>query len=164
MARFRFPASAPPVVAVRRGVAGAVRRAPPRLRAVVGGMDPLRRRLVCVCSAAALGLAPLAGCTTEQGRISLAAIEPVQLDVRQLEVEKLPAMRDVEGSATGITSILFFPTFTEPQLSAAVEDALAAGRGDILTRAQVTTTRWWFLVGVETLRVRGNVIDLPETP
>lgn len=125
----------------------------------------MSRRLVCVCAAAALGLvAPLAGCTTNQGRLSLAAIDRVQLDVRQFEVEKLPAMFDVEGSATGITSILFIPTFTGPQLSAAVEDALAAGRGDVLTRAQVTTTRWWFLVGVETVRVRGNVIDLPGAP
>ena len=30
-------------------------------------------------------------------------------------------------------------------------------------RARVRTTKWWFLVGVETLIVHGNVVDLPET-
>lgn len=121
-------------------------------------------RLDRVCVAALLALALLPGCITDQGLVTLAATQPVQLDVQNVEIEKLPAMRDVEGSHTGVTSILFFPTFAGPRLELAVEDALARGRGDVLTRAQVTTTRWWLLVGVETITVRGNVVDLPEAP
>lgn len=111
-----------------------------------------------------LGLALLAGCTTDQGLITLAATQPIQLDVSDLDVQKLPVMRDVEGSNTAVTSILFFPTFAGPRLELAVENALVRGRGDVLTRAQVTTTKWWLLIGVETITVRGNVIDLPEEP
>lgn len=124
----------------------------------------MSRRLDRACAAGLLGLALLAGCTTDQGLITLAATQPIPLDVRDIEVEKLPAVRDVEGSNTAVTSILFFPTFAGPRLELAVEDALARGRGDVLTRAQVTTTKWWLGIGIETITVRGNVIDLPEAP
>jgi hypothetical protein len=124
----------------------------------------LSRRLDHVCTAALAALALLTGCTTDQGLVTLAATQPVQLDVRNVEIEKLPAVRDVEGSHTAVTSVLFFPTFAGPRLELAVEDALAHGRGDVLTRAQVTTTKWWLLIGVETITVRGNVVDLPEAP
>ena len=62
-----------------------------------------------------------------------------------------------------MTSVLFFPTFAGPSLSAAVDDAIDRGHGDLLARAQVHTTKYWFLIGIETLTVRGNVIDLPES-
>ena len=61
-----------------------------------------------------------------------------------------------------MTSVLFIPTFAGPSLAAAVDDAIARGHGDVLTRADVRSTKYWFLVGIETLTVRGNVIDLPE--
>lgn len=124
----------------------------------------MSRRLDRRCAAGLLGLALLAGCTTEQGLVTLAAIQPVSLDVRNVDTLKVPIVRDVEGSHTGVTSILFFPTFAGPSLALAVEDALARGRGDVLTRAQVKTTKWWLGIGVETITVRGNVIDLPEGP
>ncbi|RIL02611.1 MAG: hypothetical protein DCC71_16160 [Proteobacteria bacterium] len=104
----------------------------------------------------------LPGCATEQGYLSLAATEPVSLDVRELDVDRIPAVRDVEGRHTAVTSVLFVPTFTGPRLDAAVEDALAKGHGDVLTRARVHTRKFWLLVGVETLTVRGTVVDLPE--
>jgi len=118
----------------------------------------------------AIGLAltaALTSCATEEGHLTLASTRPVSLDtrdVRDLDFEKLPLMRDIEGSHTAVTSVLFIPTFAGPHLDEAVEDALARGHGDVLTRANVRTTKWWFLVGVETLTVRGNVIDLPEAP
>jgi hypothetical protein len=116
------------------------------------------------CSALAL-LATLFGCATDEGYLTLASTRAVSLDTREiseLDIEQLPVVRDVQGRHTAVTSVLFIPTFTGPHLEAAVEDAIALGRGDLLTRARVRTTKWWFLVGVETLTVRGNVIDLPE--
>ena len=114
----------------------------------------------------AIGLAALAGCATDEGHLTLASTRPVSIDardLRDLDFEKLPVLRDIEGSHTAVTSVLFIPTFSGPHLELAVEDALARGHGDLLTRANVSTTKWWFLVGVETLTVRGNVVDLPET-
>jgi len=117
----------------------------------------------------AIGLAALAafaGCATDEGHLTLASTRPVSIDardLRDLDFEKLPVLRDIEGSHTAVTSVLFIPTFTGPHLELAVEDAIARGHGDVLTRANVHTTKWWFLVGVETLTVRGNVVDLPET-
>jgi len=116
----------------------------------------------------AIGLAvltALAGCATDEGHLTLASTRPVSIDtrdLRDLDFEQLPVMRDIEGSHTAVTSVLFIPTFTGPHLELAVEDALTRGHGDLLTRANVSTTKWWFLVGVETLTVRGNVVDLPE--
>ena len=110
-------------------------------------------------------LATLFGCATDEGYLTLAATRPVSLDTRtilELDIEQLPVVRDIQGRHTAVTSVLFIPTFTGPHLEAAVEDAITLGHGDLLTRARVRTTKWWFLVGVETLTVRGNVIDLPE--
>lgn len=116
------------------------------------------------CSALAL-LATLIGCATDEGYLTLASTRPVSLDTREiseLDIEQLPVVRDIQGRHTAVTSVLFIPTFIGPQLEAAVEDAITLGHGDLLTRARVRTTKWWFLVGVETLTVRGNVVDLPE--
>jgi hypothetical protein len=108
--------------------------------------------------------AALPGCVTSQGYLSIAATQPVPLDVSNLEVETLPVVRGVVGSHTAVTNVLFVPTFAGPRLEAAVQDALERGHGDVLTRAHVETTRWWFGVGIETLRVRGNVVDVPGVP
>ena len=111
-------------------------------------------------------LAGLAGCATDQGHLTLASTRPVSIDVRDLrdlDFESLPIQRGIGGSDTAVTSVLFIPTFSGPHLEAAVDDALLRGHGDLLTRARVRTTKWWFLVGVETLTVTGNVVDLPET-
>jgi hypothetical protein len=105
-----------------------------------------------------------AGCATDQGNLTIAATQPIPLDVSELDTERLPVVRGVAGRHTAVTNVLFVPTFAGPRLEAAVADALARGRGDVLTRARVETTKWWLGIGVETLTVRGDVIDLPEVP
>jgi hypothetical protein len=115
------------------------------------------------CAALALFVATLAGCTTDQGMLSLAAPYEVSLDARRLDLETLPIVRDVEGSHWAVTSVLFVPLPPGASLADAVADAVARGHGDILTRARVTTTKYWFLVGLERVGVRGNVIDLRAT-
>jgi hypothetical protein len=112
------------------------------------------------CAALALWVAALTGCTTDQGMLSLAAPYEVSLDARRLDLETLPIVHDVEGSHWAVTSFLFVPLSPGPSLADAVADAVARGHGDILTRARVTTTKYWFLVGIEQITVRGNVVDL----
>ena len=135
--------------------------AAPRLRRSEGSGGALRHWL---CAALAGSVAALAGCVTDQGMLSMAAPYAVQLDARRLDLETLSVMRDVTGSDTGVTDVFFIPTSTGPTLADAVADAVSRGHGDLLTRAHVTTTQWWFGIGIETITVHGNVIDLPETP
>lgn len=129
-----------------------------------------RRRSVRSLAANALSavaLSVLSGCITDQGHLTLATTRPVSIatrDIVDLDLNQLPSMRDIEGSSTAVTSVLFIPTMAGPRLADAVDDAIARGHGDILTRARVHTTKYWFLVGIETITVRGNVLDLPEEP
>ena len=130
---------------------------------MAGRRRSARALATTVCSVAALSLG--SGCATDEGHLTLATTRPVSIasrDILDLDLDRLPAMRGIEGSDTAVTSVLFIPTLAGPSLAAAVDDAIARGHGDLLTRARVRTTKYWFLVGIETLTVRGNVIDLPE--
>ncbi len=125
-----------------------------------------RRRSVRVLAALSVLAALAPGCATDEGHLTLATTRNVSIaerDIASLDLDKLPVMRDIEGSNTAVTSVLFIPTFAGPSLAAAVEDAIARGHGDVLMPARVDTTKYWFLVGIETITVRGNVIDLPES-
>lgn len=113
--------------------------------------------------ALALALA-LAGCVTDQGMLPIAATRPVEFDLTEVDMRKVSVRRDVTGSDTRVTSVLFLPTAETPRLERAVEDALVSGGGDVMTRARVETFDWWFLIGVSTVRVRGDVIDLTGAP
>lgn len=118
-----------------------------------------RRAALAAVLAAALA-AP--GCVTEQGMLQVAATRPVQLDLREVYLGTSSIRRDVTGSDTRVTSVLFLPTGESPRLELAVENALLDHGGDVMVRARVRTTDWWFLVGVSTLEVRGDVVDLLE--
>ncbi len=107
-----------------------------------------------------LALAALPACTTQQGYLPLVMTRPVDIDLRGADFDQIEVVREVEGSDTQITSILLFPTMQAPGLRAAVEDAMAKEGGDLMTRVNVSSTSWWFLVGVSTLHVKGNVARL----
>lgn len=106
------------------------------------------------------GLLVLPGCVTDQGLLRIAATRPVQLDLREVHPSSVTIRRGVTGSDTRITSVLFLPTGESPRLESAVENALLDHGGDVMTHARVRTIDWWFLVGVSTLQVRGDVVDL----
>jgi hypothetical protein len=118
---------------------------------------PSRLRPALVLLAVACGLP---GCMTEQGHLPILATRPVSLDLRDVDPGRLSVQRDVTGSDTRVTSVLFLPTGESPRLEDAVEDALLDYGGDVMVRARVRTIDWWFLIGVSTLEVRGDVIDL----
>lgn len=109
-----------------------------------------------------LALLALPGCTTQQGYLPLVMTRPVDIDLRGADFNQIEVVRESEGSDTRITSILFFPTQEAPRLRNAVEDAMAKEGGDIMTRVNVSSTSWWFLVGVSTLTVKGNVARLED--
>lgn len=119
----------------------------------------LRARLSALAAAALLALP---GCVTDQGLLPIAATRPVELDLREVDPQRVSIQRGVKGSDTRVTSVLFLPTGESPRLESAVEDALLAHGGDVMARARVRTIDWWFLIGVSTLEVRGDVVDLLE--
>jgi hypothetical protein len=120
---------------------------------------PRRALSAALLAAAALALP---ACVTEQGMMQVAATRPVQLDLREVDLSAASIRRDVTGSDTRVTSVLFLPTGESPRLESAVEDALLDNGGDVMARARVRTIDWWFLIGVSTLEVRGDVVDLLE--
>ena len=122
---------------------------------------PRSASLAALAVALAFGLG---GCVTDQGTLPIAATRPVQFDLTQVETSKISIRRDVTGSDTRVTSVLFLPTAETPRLERAVEDALVASGGDVMTRARVQTIDWWFLIGVSTVQVRGDVVDLTGAP
>lgn len=116
-------------------------------------------------AAAAFALATVlaaAGCAVDQGMLQVAATRPVELDLREVDLRQVSLRRDVRGSDTRVTSVLLLPTGESPRLERAIEDALVDHGGDLMVRARVRTIDWWFLIGVTTLEVRGDVVDLLE--
>lgn len=122
---------------------------------------PRSASLAALAVALAFGLG---GCVTDQGTLPIAATRDVQFDLTQVDMRKISVRRDVTGSDTRVTSVLFLPTAETPRLERAVDEALVAGGGDVMTRARVQTIDWWFLVGVSTVKVRGDVVDLTGMP
>jgi hypothetical protein len=115
-----------------------------------------RRARLAAAVAAALAL----GCVTDQGLLQVVATRPVELDLREVDPATVTIRRGVKGSDTRVTSVLFLPTGESPRLETAVEDALLDHGGDVMARARVRTIDWWFLIGVTTLEVQGDVVDL----
>jgi hypothetical protein len=129
----------------------------------MGTLPPVSRFLSLGIPVFALVLA-LGGCATDQGTLLIAATRPVQFDLRDVDVAGISVHREVTGSDTRVTSVLFLPTAESPRLERAVEEALVAGGGDVMARVRVRTIDWWFLVGVSTVQVRGDVVDLTGGP
>jgi hypothetical protein len=111
---------------------------------------------------AVLAALALPGCITQQGTMMIATPRPVPLDLRGRDLSAIPVKRDVVGRDVRVTSIAFLPTFDQPRLERAVEDALREGGGDLMTRVRVTSTDFWFLIGISTLTVKGDVVDLAK--
>ena len=45
-----------------------------------------------------------------------------------------------------------------PHLEDAIDDALDKGNGDVVTDAVVHLKSWWFIIGQDTLEVKGTVV------
>lgn len=118
-----------------------------------------RAPLAVLAAAAALALP---GCITDQGFLVVAATRPMNFDLSEADLHGASIHRDVTARDTRVTSVLFLPTGESPRLETAVENALLDHGGDVMVRARIHTIDWWFLIGVSTLEVKGDVIDLLE--
>lgn len=69
--------------------------------------------------------------------------------------------KSVQGDSSRLTQLLIFPTFMAPSIGEAVDNALEAGKGDLLINATVVQEVVWipYLLSVETITVEGTVVD-----
>ncbi|MDY0270036.1 hypothetical protein [Trichloromonas sp.] len=94
------------------------------------------------------------GCSVRLGDLSTISTQNVNLD--KIDLDSLPQVKGVTGKDTKFV-FLFIP-FGVPHLEDAVDDALEKGGGDLITDAVIHARGWWFLIGQNTLEVKGNVV------
>jgi len=106
---------------------------------------------LCAC----LMALTLSGCSLRLGDLSTISTQSVTLN--QVDLDALPQVKGVTGKDTKFV-FLFIP-FGVPHLEDAVDDALAKGGGDLMTDAVIHSRGWWFLVGQNSLEIKGNVVN-----
>jgi len=94
------------------------------------------------------------GCMTRFGDMTMLSTRSVSLD--KLDIDKLPQTHNVEGRDS--TFMFLFIPFGVPHLKDAVDDALNKGNGDLMTDVVFYQGGWWFIVGENTLEVKGTVV------
>jgi hypothetical protein len=98
-------------------------------------------------------------CTTRIGDMNIISTRSVKLD--KIDLDDLPKKKRIEGESSKF--IFLFIPFGLPKLEEAVDDALDKGDGDILLDAVVYDKSWWFLIGQNTITIKGSVADTKGT-
>lgn len=89
------------------------------------------------------------------GGLSVASTHIANLD--GVNLNKAPTTHHVTGADKSF--IFLFIPFGTPDLEDAFDDALAKGKGDVMTDITVHRTSWWFLVGQTGWKVTGDVVQ-----
>jgi hypothetical protein len=89
------------------------------------------------------------------GDLTVASTRLASLD--RVDLDELPTKRRVRGQ--DLKWIALIVPIGVPHLEDAVEAALDAGGGDVLTDATIHQVSWWFFVGQTGFRVVGDVVD-----
>ncbi len=99
-------------------------------------------------------LLAISGCSLRIADMSLISTRNVNLD--RVDIDTLEGTQ-VEGSDSGW--IFLFIPFSFPHLENAIDVALNRAGGDLMTDAVVHASGWWFIVGQQTIRVEGTVVN-----
>ena len=101
-------------------------------------------------------MAPLvSGCAVRLGGMTDISTRNVSLNT--VDLDKMPQTKNVIGSDSRLV-IIFIPLgFSTVQ--GAVDDALDKGQGDVILDAVLQAESWWFIIGQNTLTVKGNVVN-----
>jgi hypothetical protein len=94
------------------------------------------------------------------GDLTVASTRLASLD--RVDLDALPTKRRVVGE--DVKWVVFIIPIGIPHLEDAVEAALDAGGGDVLTDATIHQVSWWFLFGQIGYRVIGDVVDTRQRP
>jgi hypothetical protein len=96
----------------------------------------------------------LGGCSVRMADMSVVSTRNVTLD--RVDIDNMPQVKRVVGKDSKFM-FLFIP-FGIPHLEDAVDDALDKGNGDVMVDAVIYSQGWWFIVGVNTIKVKGTVV------
>lgn len=93
-------------------------------------------------------------CTVRVADFNAISTRNVNLD--RIDLDSVDGKKVIGTSSRFI--FLFIP-FGLPTLQEAVDEALDAGGGDLMTDTAVYTSFWWFIFGSTKIEVRGTVVD-----
>lgn len=94
------------------------------------------------------------GCAIRQADLTAVTTRNVKLG--GVNLNKLTSKK-VEGTDSNFV-FLFIP-FGTPHLENAIDDALTKGGGDLMLDAVIYTRSWWFLIGQDSIEVKGAVVN-----
>ncbi len=97
----------------------------------------------------------LGGCSFRLADMTVVSTKNVTFD--KVDLDKMPQVRGIVGKDSKFM-FLFIP-FGYPVLENAIDDALEKGGGDVMIDAVLYSKGWWFLVGENTLEVKGTVVN-----
>jgi len=106
---------------------------------------------LCFC----LLILVMSGCSIRLSDFSAVTTKSINLD--KVDIDSLPQVKGVRGKDTKFT-LVFIPLGV-PHLEDAIDDALEKGGGDLMTDVVLYRRSWWFLIGQESLEVKGNVVN-----
>ena len=96
----------------------------------------------------------LSGCATRLADMTVISTRNVSLD--KIDLDSLPQVQGVTGKDTKY--IFLFIPLGYPHLEDAIDDALEKGGGDIMTDAIIHRRGFCFIIGENTLEVKGTVV------
>lgn len=107
---------------------------------------------ICVCLFFVLAIS---GCTTHLTDLSLISNKNISLE--KIDIDKAPQKKYIVGEDSKFT-FLFIP-FGQPKIKEAVNDALQKGGGDLIIDASLYAKSWWFIVGKNSIEIKGTVVN-----
>ena len=111
-------------------------------------------RWVVIGSFLASVLFVFSACTVRLADLSVVATQNVSLD--KVDLDSRPQTKGIKGKDS-VFVFLFIP-FGIPNLEEAIDDALRKGNGDVMIDAVLYSSWWWFLIGQNSLEVKGTVV------
>lgn len=101
-------------------------------------------------------MAPLvSGCAVRLG--GMTAISTRNVSLNTVDLDKMPQTKNVVG--TDSRFVFIFIPLGFPTVQGAVDDALDKGQGDVILDAVLQAESWWFIIGQNSLTVKGNVVN-----
>lgn len=96
----------------------------------------------------------LSACTTHITDISIISNKNITLD--KIDIDRCPQRKLVEGEDSKF--IFLFIPLGQPKIKEAVNDALQKGNGDLIVDASLYKKSWWFLIGQQSIQIKGTVV------
>lgn len=99
----------------------------------------------------------LAGCTVRHGDFTVLSNKLV--NTKEFDLSKADRVKGVTGTEEAHI-IVFVPTKAQVTLKGALDDAMAKGKGDVMTDATISFWYWWipYIYGNTGWEVKGDVI------